>query len=248
MPESLPRWRVSVPLAAIHAEPRADSEMTSQLLHGEAFDVLKQAEGGWLGVQAVHDGYVGYVEQSKAAPHGDFAPGNRFSAVQGHIYSLPDFKSPPLSPLFFLSPLDLAEDETNGFRALEGGGWVFAAHIAPPGWRAPDLAETALRFLETPYLWGGRSRAGLDCSGLAQLCVMAAGHPCPRDTGEQAEAGREVRDAPRRGDLVFFKGHVGVMLDERRLINATARHMSTVAEDLQTVAAAYGGVLGVRRL
>lgn len=242
-------WSVTAPLAAIHAAPRAGSEMTSQLLRGETFDALEQAGEGWLKIRAAHDGYTGYLERAGTQPHHRGALGHRFIALQGHIYSRPDFKSPPISPLFFLSHLDPAMEEQNGFRALKGGGWVFSRHIAPPGWHTPDVAATATLFLETPYLWGGRSRAGLDCSGLVQLCVMAAGHPCPRDTGDQISGlGREVHDAPTRGDFVFFKGHVGIMMDERRIINATARHMNTVVEDLDAVAAAYGGVLNVSRL
>lgn len=245
-------WSVTAPLAAIHAGPQADSEMTSQLLYGETFRLLGST-GDWLRAEAVHDSYRGYIERRAAEPaspaSGPVPPPHRFSALQGHIYTKPDFKSPVLAPVYFLSPLARTGREENGFCQLLGGEWVFTGHVSPPEWRAPDPVATAQLFLGTPYLWGGRSRAGLDCSGLVQLCAMAAGHACPRDTGDQIGVlGHEIQGAPQRGDFVFFKGHVGIMLDERRIINATARHMSTVIEDLEVVASTYGGILKIRRL
>lgn len=242
-------WRVTAPLAAIRAEARGDAEMVSQLLYGEMLRVV-DASDDWLKIEAIHDDYSGYVERIAVVPGilGQKQP-HRFSSPQGHIYPFPDFKTPPVAPVFFLSPLMLTGREENEFSALQDNGWIFTAQIAPPGWAEPDHVQTALRFLETPYLWGGRSRAGIDCSGLVQLCVMAAGLPCLRDTREQVEAlGHKVEGAPQRGDFVFFKGHVGIMIDERRIINATARHMSTVIEDIDSVAATYGGILQVRRL
>ncbi|MCC6598306.1 MAG: C40 family peptidase [Alphaproteobacteria bacterium] len=246
-------WHVTAPLAAMYAQPRLDAEMINQLLTGEAFQILEPSteETGWIRAKVIHDGYIGYIERTLCRPieTSQQAGVMRFSAPQGHLYTRPDFKSPVCAPVFFLSRLPVLTEHTNGFTSVSGSGWVYSTHLSPLSHTEPDYVETALRFLETPYLWGGRSRAGLDCSGLVQIALMAAGYACPRDTSAQINAiGVRVETAPQRGDFAFFKGHVGIMINATQMINATARHMRTVIEPLQTVTAAYDGLLQIRRL
>jgi len=124
--------------------------------------------------------------------------------------------------------------EANGrFLRAEGSGWFAADHLSPVGVFAEDMAAIAEQFLGAPYLWGGRESLGLDCSGLVQQALFACGRACPRDSDQQALLGTATRaDALRRGDLVFWRGHVGMMLDAARLLHANAHHMAVAVEDL----------------
>ena len=127
-------------------------------------------------------------------------------------------------------------------------------HLAPIGAGfETDAAGVALRFLGAPYLWGGRESLGLDCSGLVQQALAACGKACPRDTDMQAGIGVAVAPGDlARGDLVFWKGHVGMMLDAERMVHANGHHMATVVEPLAEAiarieAAGYGPPTAYRR-
>jgi cell wall-associated NlpC family hydrolase len=138
----------------------------------------------------------------------------------------------------------------------DGAGYVFARHVAPMGVVAPDHVIVAEAFLATPYLWGGRQSLGLDCSGLIQLCLDAAGIACPRDSDMQQALGEPVDIADltqlRRGDLVFWTGHVGIMVDENHMLHASGHHMMVIIEPLAAAAMRYAeadlAVAAVRRL
>ena len=126
---------------------------------------------------------------------------------------------------------------------------MFESHLVPLDQKREDFVETALMFLGAPYLWGGRSIGGIDCSGLVQLSLMAAGICCPRDSHEQIEVGKKASpDDLQRGDLVFFKGHVGIMLDDQHILNATSRSMDTRIEIVDHLAEIYDGILDIRRI
>jgi cell wall-associated NlpC family hydrolase len=153
----------------------------------------------------------------------------------------------------------LAAGETQkNFVRVEGSGWVFAGHIAPLAQVEPDFVAVAERFVGAPYLWGGRDSIGLDCSGLVQMSLEAAGVKVLRDSSMQADTvGKVIQPAPnfsnlQRGDLIFWGGHVGIMLDDKRLIHANAWHMATeielLADAVARIAKVAGDVKVVRRL
>ncbi|WP_290737120.1 NlpC/P60 family protein [Amaricoccus sp.] len=230
------------------ADPTAG--LATQLLHGEAFTVYEMRDDGLAWGQAEADGYVGYVA---AAGLGAPAPGRarRVSAIWSHRYAAPAVKARVIGELPFLAEV-AAEGEGEGFVALADDGFVPAAHLAP---LAGDAVDAAMRFLGAPYLWGGRSARGLDCSALVQLSHMAAGVPAPRDSDMQAALlGVDLpADAPaRRGDLVFWRGHVGMMVDAETLLHANAHHMAVALEPLAAAVARIeagggGSVTGRRR-
>lgn len=223
----------------------------SCLLFGEEF-AAAQEKGGWIYGTSASDGYKGWVpKDSLKKKKGD--PTHFTDVPLTHIYPAPSFKTPPVLALSFLSRLTLdGGKKENGFVRAPGLGWIFAQHIKPlRDMTGADPVETALLFLNAPYLYGGRSAAGIDCSGLVQLAAMRGGlSPCPRDSGDQQAAlGKAVTGgAPKRGDLVFFPGHVGIMTDGKNILNATARHMRVVIEPLRDVEAANKKILAVRRL
>lgn len=231
--------------------PALISNNDSQLLYGEQF-MVEESRGIYVYGHSVLDGYKGSVARDQLAK--DLPAANALVQVRAtHIYGESDFKTRPKTKLSFLSRLSVTPLQRNGFTQLIDGNWVFSEHIAPlDGFKMPDdIAQTATIFLGAPYLYAGRSSFGLDCSALVQLSMMAQGYDCPpRDSGDQRDSfGHSIpADKLQRNDVVYFKGHVGIMMDDKYIINATARHMSTVIEDIEALKSTYGDILHAARL
>jgi cell wall-associated NlpC family hydrolase len=224
--------QVGVPSLPLRREPRFDAVLESEALFGEIITLYEEREG-WAWVQLARDGYVGYMP-SEGLSRKIAAPTHRITALRSYVYPEPDGKIPPLA-LLSLNALVTAAAPYGKFLALAGGGHVFAGHTAPIGTFARDFVAVAEAFVGTPYLWGGRTSVGLDCSGLVQLALEAAGHPAPRDADmQEAELGRPLALRKgimlRRGDLVFWEGHVGIMTSATDLLHANAFHMAVECE------------------
>lgn len=247
-------WAVVTSTADILEEPISGKQnigrRESQLLYGELFHV-KQINNDFAFGHSVHDNYPGYIALAQLL-ESSLPARYRVCVRSTNIYPTPDFKTRPLMALSFGSRIKLGNDEkgVGGFVPLENGGWIFQAHFQPVEQYYQDFTATALRFLETPYLYGGRSAFGIDCSGLVQIALQAAGISCPRDTDQQLAAFEQTieKDGLRRGDMVFFPGHVGIMLDAKNILNATARHMTTLIEPLMDLEKAYGAITAIRRI
>jgi len=241
---------VAAASAVLRGRPDAGAPATSELLFGEAFRVFEYG-GRWAWGQAAHDGYVGYVEATALTQHAP-APTHRIAAPQGLVFADADIKSPVLRTLPLGARVAVAAS-AGRFHALAGGGFVHDCHIGPLAPLGGDPVAVAMSFIGTPYRWGGRTRAGIDCSGLVQQALMACGIACPRDSDQQREGlGTRVDPADvRRGDLVYFPGHVGIMADATNLLHANAHWMATVIEPLADVVArvtAETPILAVKRL
>lgn len=227
--------RCVAPAVPMRARPDVDAPAVSELLFGESFAVIER-RADWVWGYGCHDRYVGYVPASAVgeAP----AATHRIATPQGLIFALPDIKSTPRATLPLGAEIAVKAREGK-FHALAGGGFVHERHVADlaPGYRDP--IALARLFLGTPYLWGGRTRAGIDCSGLIQTVFAACGHRAPRDSDQQREQfGTAIEPAhPRAGDIVFFPGHVGLMATDTALLHANAFWMSTVEEPLADVVA-----------
>ncbi|MFC0282694.1 NlpC/P60 family protein [Camelimonas abortus] len=255
------RMHVRVFAAPVRRAPRRDAPLDTEALCGEAVDIYDVDDEGWAWGQLVADGYVGYL------PHDDLDDGepaasHRVAVPRTFIYPAPDIKVPPLGALPLNARVAAAQEAAAGsgaagaaaarFLRLAGGGFVYAAHLAPLATPAPDAAAVAELFVGAPYLWGGRTALGVDCSGLVQMALWAAGVRCPRDSDMQMQATGAAPDTPRRGDLVFWRGHVGMMLDGERLIHANGHHMRVAVEPLETAAARIraagaGEIIALRR-
>ncbi len=248
-----PRQVVAASLP-LRREPRFDSTLDTEALKGETVTLYAEGEG-WAWVQIDRDRYVGYMPSDGLSPK-IIAPTHKIAALRSYVYSEPDGKSPTLD-LLSLNAFVTARAEEGRFRALEGGGYVVARHTLPVGEMADDPVAIAETFVGTPYLWGGRTSIGLDCSGLVQLAAEAAGLSAPRDADMQAaELGEPVswRDGAElsRGDLVFWDGHVGIMTSGTQLLHANAHHMAVELEPFvaakERIKQAGYEVIGVRRL
>ena len=241
--------------APLRREPRFDAVLDTELLFGETVRVYDDNEG-WAWVQADYDSYVGYLPAD--ALSGDIGTAtHRVAALRTHIYPAADIKAPPLD-LISMNARVAVESFDDQFAQLEGRRFLVMAHLAETDSKAEDFVSVAEAFLGTPYLWGGRTSIGLDCSALVQLALQAAGMSAPRDTDMQERAiGSPVPDdsdptAHQRGDLVFWEGHVGIMQDETRLLHANAHHMAVasepVADAIARIEAAGKRITSVRRL
>jgi len=222
--------QVCVPSLPLRREPRFDSRLETEALLGELVTLYDEREG-WAWVQINRDGYVGYMANDGLTAN-IVSPTHRITALRTYVYPEPDAKAPPLC-LLSMNALIAVAIAGEKFFELAGGGFVFAGHAAPVGRFSRDFVAVAEAFVGTPYLWGGRTSIGLDCSGLVQLALEAAGHAAPRDADmQEAELGHLVRKRTplRRGDLVFWEGHVGIMASATDLLHANAFHMAVERE------------------
>lgn len=239
-------------VAPIRRAPAGDAMQEDQLLFGEVFTVYEEREG-WGWGQSGRDQYVGYVAmEALSAP--PLAPTHRISALRTYCFSAPDLKSAPLF-LLSMNAKVTAQEHRERYVKIARAGWVFEGHLAALEAHAPDWVAEAERFLGAPYFWGGRESLGLDCSGLVQSALEAGGVLAPRDADMQEALGEALPvglEGLRRGDLVFWKGHVGIMLDAMRLLHANAHHMATAVEPLAQAAARIaqtaGPIRSIRRL
>lgn len=248
--------RVVAPSAPLRREPRPDAPLDTEALAGELVRVYEQHEG-WAWGQLAGDSYVGYLPEDCLA--GDApAPTHRVCALRTFVYPGPSIKLPPMEALSLGATLAVA-GESGDFFTTGHGGHVFKQHLCLRDQHEPDFVAVAERFLDTPYLWGGKTSLGLDCSALVQLSLAAAGIAAPRDSDLQEQGLGEpvaVDDnlaSLRRGDLVFWKGHVGIMRDPDTLLHATAFSMSVISEPLRPardrILAREGGpITAIRRL
>ncbi len=224
--------------APLRREPSDTAPLETEALFGETLRIFDEADG-WVWGQLRTDGYVGYVP-AEALGASDFGAGSVpathvVRAAATFLFPEPNIKAPPLMQLPLNAQLRVVTMH-DGFAELADAGFVFARHLSAIGTFADDYVGVAQGFVGTPYLWGGRTRAGIDCSGLVQAALHAAGLPCPRDSDMQREA---IGDAVavdeelsnvKRGDLIFWNGHVGMLLDEATVLHASAYHMTTVTE------------------
>ncbi len=255
------RMQVITHTAPVQREPRKDAPLDTEALCGDIVTVFEAGEG-WAWGQLASDGYVGYLPSERLGPPAPPAT-HRVSAVRTFAYPGPSMKLPRAMTLSLGSRVHVLE--RHGDFAVVAGvaglakSWVWAQHLSSLDHHAPDPVAVAEQLIHAPYLWGGKSSLGLDCSALAQLALDAAGIQALRDSDMQERTvGAALGLTPdlsglRRGDLVFWKGHVGLMQDGRQLLHANGHHMLVVSEPLlaaveRIIAKGGGPVTAVRRV
>lgn len=228
--------RVIRPTTPVRGTPDPTAPLVTEALFGETMTVYEIDIEGWAWGQLDADSYVGWLPAEALVPAGA-VPTHKVVALRTPVFPGPSIKLPPNELLSFGSRLTLASTRER-FAVTVEGGFVFADHLAPLDAFEEDFVAVAARFLGAAYLWGGRSSLGLDCSGLVQVALNACGVPCPRDTDMQEHAvgaplafSGDLGDL-RRGDLLYWPGHVGIVEDGATLLHATAHFMSVVREPL----------------
>ncbi len=250
--------RIAAPVADVRKAPRPDAGLNTQLLYGDEVLVFDDTEGfAWL--QAGRDGYVGYVSSGDLAPRGA-EPTHVVTALRTFVYPGPDMKFPRSGQLSIGSQVAVtgfAETRGTRYALLASGEALVTQHLAPLGTKTDDFVAVAERLIDTPYLWGGFSAFGIDCSGLVQLSMRMTGRDVLRDSdmqeaslGTPVDAGADFSGL-RRGDLVFWKGHVAIMTDAEMMIHANGHTMTVaregVREAIDRIGYLYGGPTSFRR-
>jgi cell wall-associated NlpC family hydrolase len=256
-PQAMPA-RVVVGVAPLRREPRGDAMLDSEVLWGETLNILEEDDEGWARVRLDRDGYVGHLPGSAILKGESPAATHRVATLGTFLYPDTSIKRPPVDRLSFGSPVGVrAIREVDGRAwALTEQGALVAGHLVPIDVREADPVAVAERFLGVPYLWGGRSSLGIDCSGLVQTALFACGIAAPRDSGDQETAlGVPVDLDPaawRRGDLLFWPGHVALVRDRETFLHANGHAMAVaiegIAEGLARIAAAGSPLRAVRRI
>ncbi len=249
-------YEIVEPQAPLRSEPRPDASLLTEALKGERVMVYDTNGEGWAWGQLEADGYVGFLPESALAPPGA-PPTHKVAALRTFVFPAPSIKLPPLEALPLGATLAIVRIEDR-LAVMQAGGYVPAAHLKPLGEYEADFVAVAERFVGVPYLWGGKTALGLDCSGLVQVALTACGVVCPRDSDmQEAALGAPVAMPAdlaclQRGDLLFWKGHVAIVRDRGSLLHANAFHMAVAIEPLadavERIRAAGSEVTGIRRI
>jgi cell wall-associated NlpC family hydrolase len=241
--------------APLRSAPKFRAPLMTEALHGEPVTVF-DSQDGWAWIQLQRDGYVGYTPADHLSSN-VHKPTHAIRVRATYIYPSPDIKTPPLDMLTFGARV-AADGREGRFFSLARGGYVFAEHLVGANDKMKDFVRAAERLVGAPYLWGGRTSLGLDCSALVQLSLTAAGIACPRDTDMQEEevgetvAGIVEEDGTfkgglDRGDLLFWKGHVAIAQSSDWLVHASGYQMETVIEPVRHAIERIGQSWGAPR-
>jgi cell wall-associated NlpC family hydrolase len=243
---------VIVGIAPVRKEPSHEAPLLTEALRGERVTVYESDENGWAWGQLISDNYVGYVPAAALLAPGP-APTHKVAALRTFEFPGASIKLPPTAALPLGAQVAVIRaDDT--FAMTASGGHVPVRHLAPLAAAETDFVTVAERFVGAPYLWGGKTSLGIDCSGLVQVALTACGIACPRDSDMQERAlGKPVSLAGlQHGDLIFWKGHVAIARGRNSMVHANAFHMAvaieSVAEGLARIGAAGSQVTSVRRL
>jgi cell wall-associated NlpC family hydrolase len=233
-------YTIAEPQAPMRRAPSPEAPLDTEALKGERVTVYETTDEGWAWGQLETDGYVGYLPVGALAPPGP-SPTHKVVALRTLVFPGPSIMLPPVEALALGCRLALARVEVP-FAVTTSGGYLPARHLAPIDAAEIDFVAVAERFLGAPYLWGGKTSLGLDCSGLVQVALAVCGIPCPRDSDMQETAfatataaggSHEALDRTyERGDLMFWKGHVAIVRDAATLIHANAFHMAVACEPI----------------
>jgi cell wall-associated NlpC family hydrolase len=248
-------FEISDAIAPLRNAPSPDAELATQALKGERATVYDRNGEGWAWGQLNSDGYVGWLpDRALAKPSG--RPTHKVTAIRTFAFPGPSIKLPPVTSLL-MGTVIIVTRQDSAFAVTREGWYLPLPHVGNIDDHADDFVAVAERFVGTPYLWGGKSSLGIDCSGLVQVSLNAAGTGCPRDSDMQQDGlGRALDLAEtkklQRGDLIFWKGHVAIARDANTIIHANAHHMATAIETtsdaIARIKAAGSEITSIKRL
>jgi cell wall-associated NlpC family hydrolase len=248
-------FEIAESIAPLHNAPSSDAEMVSQALMGERATIYDRNGEGWAWGQLNSDGYVGWLpDRALAKPSGQ--PTHKIIALRTFAFPGPSIKLPPVTALLMGTAIIVTRQD-GAFAVTREGWYLPQPHIGSIDHHADDFVAVAERFVGTPYLWGGKSSLGIDCSGLVQVSLNAAGTGCPRDSDMQQDGLGRALDLSeskklQRGDLIFWKGHVAIVRDATSIVHANAHHMATAIEPthdaIARIKAAGSEVTSIKRM
>ena len=248
-------FEISDAIAPLRDAPSSDAMLLTQALMGERVTIYDRDGEGFAWGQLNSDGYVGWLpDRALAKPAA--APTHKITALRTFAFPGPSIKLPPVDTLVMGAAVTVIRDD-GVFAVTRGGGYLPRRHVGPIDRHADDFVAVAEQFAGTPYLWGGKSSLGIDCSGLVQVALNAAGIGCPRDSDMQQDGLGRALDAAeakklRRGDLIFWNGHVAIARDADTIVHANAHHMATTIENtseaIARIKAAGSEITAIKRL
>jgi cell wall-associated NlpC family hydrolase len=242
-------------IAPLREAPSSDATLLTQALKGERVTIYDRNGEGFAWGQLKSDGYVGWLPD-RALEKPAAAPTHKITSLRTFAFPAPSIKLPPVDTLV-MGDLITVVREDGAFAVTREGWYLPRQHVGGIDRQESDFVAVAERFTGTPYLWGGKSSFGIDCSGLVQLSLNAAGVRCPRDSDMQQDVlGRVLTSAEakrlQRGDLIFWKGHVAIVRDAGTIVHANAHHMATVIEStseaIARIKAAGSEIAAIKRL
>jgi cell wall-associated NlpC family hydrolase len=248
-------FEISDSIAPLRGAPSSEAMLLTQALMGERVTIYDRNGEGFAWGQLNSDGYVGWLpDRALAKPAA--APTHKITALRTFAFPGPSIKLPPVDTLVMGAAVTVIRDD--GVFAVTRGGWYLPRqHVGPVDRHVDDFVAVAEQFAGTPYLWGGKSSLGIDCSGLVQVALNAAGIGCPRDSDMQQDGLGRALDAAesrklRRGDLMFWNGHVAIARDADTIVHANAHHMATTIENtreaIARIKAAGSEITAIKRL
>ena len=248
-------YQVIESAAPVRKSPRSDAPLLTEALFGEIITVYEEHEG-WVWAQLKADGYVGYIPAHALSPM-IHETTHKVITLRTYIYPAANMKTPPLD-LISLNSQICAVGKQGDFTGSATGGFIYSDHLVPVGTTQDDFVTIAEAFKNTPYLWGGKRSHGLDCSGLLQISLNACGIFALRDSDMlQGQLGAEIPlnddlSGLQRGDLVFWRGHCGIMCDDTNIVHCNGHHMACVIEPLKItrkrIAHLYADITMIKRM
>jgi cell wall-associated NlpC family hydrolase len=248
-------FEIADALAPMRSGPSCDTELSTQALKGERVTIYDRNGEGFAWGQLNSDGYVGWLPDSALAKP-SAPPTHKITALRTLVFPGPSIKLPPVDTLVMGAMINVVREE-GPFAVTREGWYLPLQHVGSIERHAEDFVAVAEQFAGTPYLWGGKSSFGIDCSGLVQISLNAAGIGCPRDSDMQQDAlGRALDPAEskklQRGDLIFWIGHVAIVRDSGTIVHANAHHMATVTENtkdaIARIKSAGSEITAIKRL